>query len=114
MTLTRNTLRWLLAALSIAALVSCEDPPGPSARFRNATAEDPVLPKGGDPIGALPSHVLYGEVAAYEPAPAGSGLAKRGDLASPLPSQLARGGSAVYRPAAPDARAASRPAPVPE
>jgi len=90
----------LLASLVIATVVSCGEPDRPRAAYRQATAADLSLPKGGEPAGALPSQVVSGEVAAFDATSMHGGIQKNRDAAGSLPSNSAAGKSAVYAPRA--------------
>lgn len=90
--------RWaILPPLAIVVLLSCGDPAGRSAAFRPAA--EPSPPKGGEPVGALPSLVVTGQVARYRAAPPDAGAVKRRDAPGSLPSTVAAGTSAAYAPA---------------
>lgn len=98
--------RWsLLSALTIAALASCGpqgrkpgQPAQPSAPYKEATVPDLSPPKGGDPVGALPSLVVSGEVAAFKAGAADATAQENRDAAGSLPSNVVAGKSAAYVP----------------
>ena len=105
MTFIDKARRSLLSALTIAMLASCgprggepQQPAAPSAPFKQATAPDLSSAKGGDPVGALPSVVISGEVAAFKATSTGAGTRKNRDPTGSLPSIVTAGKSAVYAP----------------
>lgn len=94
-----DKLRWsLLSSLIIVAVVACGEPAGRSAAFKQAAAPDLSPPKGGDPAGALPSHVVSSEVAVFSATPTIGSIQKNLDTTRSLPSNFTAGQSAVYAP----------------
>lgn len=96
-----NEVRWSLASsLVIVTLLSCGEPSGSAAAFRQAAAADVSPAKGGEPARALPSTLVPGEVAGFRSTSGNAGPRKNLERAGSLPSHAAAGKGAVYSPAA--------------